>query len=116
MGTHYMMSPDHSAEFVISELALVLIGTGPALVMNWKMPGNRKGIYEDMEKIEDDMQQILRELAYHLQRGLERARGISYGFPCRNCFSLIIQIKCVILKGIGTGHSKAGASFCVCFL
>lgn len=74
MGTHYMMSPAYSAEFVISELALVLIGTGLALVMNWKMPSNRKRIYEDMEKIEDEMQQILRELAHHLSGDLRGER------------------------------------------
>lgn len=74
MGTHYMMSPDYSMEFVMSELALVLIGTGLALVMNWKMPSNVKTIYEDMEKIEDEMQQILRELAHHLSGDLRGER------------------------------------------
>lgn len=94
MGTHYIMSPDFSMGFMINELALVLIGTGLALAMNWRMPSNVKAIYEDMRKIEDEMQQILRELAQHLsgklggeriwldldrleshlQRGLESAR------------------------------------------
>lgn len=93
MGTHYLMTPDYSLDFALSELFLVLIGTGVALAMNWKMPSYLKAIREDMRKIEDDIQQVLRELAHymegyrsgehvwfdldmveaHLHRGLERA-------------------------------------------
>lgn len=93
MGTHYLMSPDYSLGFAMNELALILIGTGLALALNWKMPSYLKVIREDIQKIEDDMQQVLRELAHymegyrsgehvwfdldmleaHLHRGLERA-------------------------------------------
>lgn len=93
MGTHYLMTPDYSLNFALNELFLVLIGTGLALALNWKMPSYLKAIREDIRKIEDDMQQVLRELAHflegyrsgehvwfdldmveaHLHRGLERA-------------------------------------------
>lgn len=67
MGTHFLLSPDYSPEFMMNELALILIGTGLALIMNWKMPSNVKVIREAMGKVEDDMQQVLRELSHYLQ-------------------------------------------------
>ena len=67
MGTHYLMSPDYSLEFVLNELALVLIGTGVALAMNWRMPSSLKMIRKDMQKIEDGMQQVLREFSRYLR-------------------------------------------------
>jgi len=67
MGTHYLMSPDYSLSFVLSELSLVLIGTGTALIMNWRMPSYLKEIREDIRRIEDSMQQVLRELACELE-------------------------------------------------
>lgn len=68
MGTHYLMSPDYSLGFAFNELSLVLIGTGMALAMNWKMPSNLKVIREDIKKVEDDMQTVLLELAKYLER------------------------------------------------
>ncbi|MBS6397028.1 MAG: hypothetical protein KH452_07750 [Clostridiales bacterium] len=67
MGTHYLSSPDYSLDFALNELALILIGTSLALSMNWKMPSNLKVIREDIRKIEDDMQQVLRELAHYME-------------------------------------------------
>lgn len=67
MGTHYLMSPNYSLEFVLNELALILIGTGVAVAMNWKMPSSLQMIRKDMQKIEDDMQQVLKELALYLK-------------------------------------------------
>lgn len=61
MGTHYLMSPDYSLGFALSELFLVLIGTGVAMALNWKMPSSLKVIRQDMKRIEDAMQQVLRE-------------------------------------------------------
>ncbi len=66
MGTHYVMSPNYHLDFALSELALILIGTGVALAMNWKMPSSLKEIREAMAKIEDAMEQVLRELAWYL--------------------------------------------------
>ena len=66
MGTHYLMSPDYSLGFALSELFLVLIGTGVALAMNWKMPSSLKMIRQDMNRIEDGMQQMLREISQYL--------------------------------------------------
>lgn len=94
MGTHYMMSVDYSLPFVLNEFLLIVIGTTVALILNWKMPSNQKTIREDILRIEDSMQQVLRELAAylsgdhdsdhiwfdldkleeHLHQGLERAR------------------------------------------
>lgn len=66
MGTHYMMSRDYSLSFVAGEFLLILIGTAVALALNWKMPSNQKKIREDILRIEDSMQQVLRELAGYL--------------------------------------------------
>lgn len=68
MGTHYLTSPDYSLGFAVNELSLILIGTGLALAMNWKMPSNLKAIKEDIQKVEDDMQTVLLELARYLER------------------------------------------------
>lgn len=67
MGTHYLMSPDYSVGFILNELALILIGTGTAVAMNWKMPSSLKTIREAMCRIEDDMQQVLKELSLYLK-------------------------------------------------
>ena len=69
MGTHYLMSPDYSLGFALSELFLVLIGTGVAMALNWKMPSSLKVIREDMRRIEDAMQLVLREISGYLADG-----------------------------------------------
>lgn len=69
IGTHYMMSGDYSFGFMVNELLLIVIGTGLALILNWKMPSNLKFIREDMNSIENDMQQVLGELADYLRGG-----------------------------------------------
>lgn len=72
MGTHYLLTPDYSLNFAASELVLIFIGISLALVMNWRMPSNLKIIREDIRKVEDDMQQVLLELAHHLEMELDR--------------------------------------------
>lgn len=67
MGTHYLMSPNYSLDFALNELFLILIGTSVALVLNWKMPSNMKVLRQHIRKIEDDMQQVLREFAQYMQ-------------------------------------------------
>ncbi|MDE6960446.1 MAG: hypothetical protein K2P27_06250, partial [Lachnospiraceae bacterium] len=71
MGTHYLMSWNCSLAFALNELSLVIIGTGVALVMNWKMPSRLKEIQDGMQKIEDAMQQVLLELSWYLSGGKE---------------------------------------------
>ena len=71
MGTHYLLTPDYSLNFAANELVLVFIGTGLALAMNWKMPSNLKVLRQDIRKVEDNIQQILRELACYLQGDLD---------------------------------------------
>ncbi len=68
ISVNAVMSPDYSLGFAFNELSLVLIGTGMALAMNWKMPSNLKVIREDIKKVEDDMQTVLLELAKYLER------------------------------------------------
>ena len=67
MGTHYLMSPNYSLGFALNELFLILIGTSVAITLNWKMPSNMKVLRQHIRKIEDDMQQVLRELAQYMQ-------------------------------------------------
>lgn len=70
MGTHYLLTPDYSVNFAANELVLIMIGTSLALAMNWKMPSNLKILQEDIRKVEDDMQQVLLELARYLEGNL----------------------------------------------
>lgn len=72
MGTHYLLTPDYSVHFAVNELAVIMIGTSLALAMNWKMPSNLKIIREDIQKVEDDMQQVLLELACYLEGDFQR--------------------------------------------
>lgn len=71
MGTHYLLTPDYSLNFAASELAVITIGTTLALLMNWRMPSNLKILREDIRKVEDDIQQVLRELAGYLEGKLD---------------------------------------------
>lgn len=71
MGTHYLMTPDYSVNFAANELVLIMIGTSLALAMNWRMPSNLKVLREDIRKVEDDMQQVLLELAGYLEGNLQ---------------------------------------------
>ena len=73
MGTHYLLTPDYSLNFAASELAVIAIGTALALLMNWHMPSNLKILWEDIRKAEDDMQQVLQELACYLEGKLDGA-------------------------------------------
>lgn len=73
MGTHYLLTPDYSLNFAASELAVIAIGTALALLMNWHMPSNLKILREDIRKAEDDMQQVLQELACYLEGKLDGA-------------------------------------------
>jgi len=67
IGTHYLMSPDYSLGFALNELCLILIGTSVAMALNWKMPSNMKVLRQHIHKIEDDMQQVLRELSQYMK-------------------------------------------------
>ncbi len=67
MGTHYLTAPDYSLGFAMNELFLILIGTSVAIALNWRMPSNMKVLRQHIHKIEDDMQQVLRELSQYLQ-------------------------------------------------
>lgn len=71
MGTHYLLTPDYSLNFAANELAVITIGTTLALLMNWRMPSNLKILREDIRKVEDDIQQVLRELAGYLEGKLD---------------------------------------------
>lgn len=71
MGTHYLLTPDYSLIFAANELAVITIGTTLALLMNWRMPSNLKILREDIRKVEDDIQQVLRELAGYLEGKLD---------------------------------------------
>ena len=73
MGTHYLLTPDYSLNFAASELAVIAIGTALALLMNWHMPSNLKILREDIRRAEDDMQQVLQELACYLEGKLDGA-------------------------------------------
>lgn len=73
MGTHYLLTPDYSLNFAASELAVITIGTALALLMNWRMPSNLRILREDIQRVEDDMQQVLRELACYLEGELDGA-------------------------------------------
>ena len=77
MGTHYLLTPDYSLNFAANELVLIFIGTSLALAMNWKMPSNLKVLREDIRKVEDDIQRILKELACYLEGELDGEHGIS---------------------------------------
>lgn len=67
VGTHYLMTPDYSVAFVINELMLLLIGTGMALLMNWRMPSYLEAIREDMREIENEMEKVLLGMASYLE-------------------------------------------------
>lgn len=67
MGTHYLTAPDYSLGFALNELFLILIGTSVAIALNWRMPSNMKVLRQHIRKVEDDMQQVLRELSQYLQ-------------------------------------------------
>ena len=75
MGTHYLTTPNYSLNFAVNELTLILIGTSLALAMNWRMPSNLKLIREDIRRVENDMQQVLGELARHLEEGFDGAHA-----------------------------------------
>lgn len=72
MGTHYLMTPDYSIDFAMNELALIVIGTGFALAMNWRMPNYRNAIREDMYRVEEEMKRVLLEMASYLDGKLKR--------------------------------------------
>lgn len=67
MGTHYLMTPDYSLNFALNELALILIGTGLALALNWLMPSYRKKILGDVQTAEHGMKKVLSEMADYLK-------------------------------------------------
>ena len=67
IGTHFMLSADYSAAFVTEEFLLIAVGTGFALLMNWKMPDHGRRIREDIHQVENDMQRVLLALAGYLR-------------------------------------------------
>lgn len=71
MGTHYLLTPDYSINFAANELVLIAVGTSLALIMNWRMPSNLKILQSDIRKIEDNMQQVLLELASYLEEDFQ---------------------------------------------
>ena len=70
IGAHFLISRDFSAEFVMNEFLLVLIGTVVAFVTNLFSHNKRhrnKLVY-NLEQVESELQMILRELASYLMK------------------------------------------------
>ncbi len=97
MGTHYLLTPDYSLNFAASELAVIAIGTALALLMNWHMPSNLKILREDIRKAEDDMQQVLQELACYLEGKLDGA----------HIWLDLDQLEQLIHRGLDRAHEHA---------
>ncbi len=69
VGTHFLMTHDHSIAFIYNEFLLVLIGTSLAVILNL-MNGNgsqKKKLLYDMRYVEENLRMILDELADYLR-------------------------------------------------
>ncbi len=67
-GTHlFMMAGQFSAQFMLNEVALLIIGTGLAVLMNLIMPGKEKQLRTMMTQAEDQMGELMQRLADSLR-------------------------------------------------
>ncbi len=69
IGTHFLMSSDHSFQFIGNEFMLVVIGTSMAVIVNL-INGNqsqKKKLMEDILYVEDQLRKIMEELAEYLR-------------------------------------------------
>ncbi len=67
MGIHFIQSQDYSPQFVAGELLLIAIGSGIAILLNWRMPSHLKDIKADIEEIERQMKELLEGLGFYMQ-------------------------------------------------
>ncbi len=70
IGTHFLISSDHSFRFIGNEFMLVLIGTSMAVVVNM-INGNqsqKKKLLEDIFYVEDRLRKIMDDLADYLRK------------------------------------------------
>lgn len=71
-GTHFfVMKESVTAAFVLNEAAILLIGTGIALVINHMMPNKEKELKNDLNYVENEMRGIMLELAEHISKHRE---------------------------------------------
>lgn len=70
IGTHFLMSSDHSFHFIGNEFMLVVIGTSMAVIVNL-INGNqsqKKKLLEDILYVEDRLRKIMDDLADYLRK------------------------------------------------
>ena len=70
IGTHFLVAQDFSPEFIFNEFLLVLIGTIAAFIVNSfsHNKSRQKKLVANITYVESQLQMILKELAYYLQR------------------------------------------------
>ena len=66
-GTHLFMSGEFiTGGFVQNEFCLLIIGTGTALLLNWKMPNREKEIRHTLEYTEQELKEIMGDISEQL--------------------------------------------------
>lgn len=74
--THFMMEQSFDFRFMLSELLLLVIGTGTAVCLNILLRDKSKAIDEDIRYIERDFEVLIRRFVRFIQNvGDEGARG-----------------------------------------
>ena len=70
IGTHFLISQDFSLDFIINELLLVVLGITIAVFLNLFHinSAHENGIIQRMRHVEQQMKQILTELAQYLKQ------------------------------------------------
>lgn len=68
IGMHFLMTPDFSADFILNEFLLVLIGITAAVILNlfYDYAGQRESLVRSMRYTEEHLQQILKDTAAYL--------------------------------------------------
>lgn len=66
-GTHLFMAGEFiTGSFIWNEFLLLIIGTGIALLLNWKMPSKEKEIRYTLEYTEQEMKSIMSDISEQL--------------------------------------------------
>lgn len=75
VGTHLLMTHDFHMQSVVNEFFLLLIGTLIAVILNSLMPSQKQRILKDIQYVEQELQNILCEMAMYL-RHEEMSRNV----------------------------------------
>lgn len=77
LASHFLIERNMSVAFIGNEAAILAIGIATGVLLNLYMPDNTDAVIKDMRLLEDELKEVLKEMASCLKSGKETPEGLT---------------------------------------